>query len=241
MSEAGSVELPRWQSHKQVFGDKIVEIRDRADDPLRSASDSRWQWVLEHGGVITVSHGLIARGAPVVGDYYVRYDDGYESWSPAKAFEEGYTLLRTSGRLESHAEYELRMAGWFDKDSSYGGLMGPAIMRLVKVFANEGHSGYSAPLAIDLFSQVARFEPLLPLSGEEGEWNQVAEDCWQNKRCSHVFKDAQGNAYDSEGRLFKSKKTGGVFATQNSRVPVTFPYTPRREIVEVESVEEAET
>jgi hypothetical protein len=29
--------------------------------------------------------------APQVGGYYVRYPDGYESWSPAKAFEEGYT------------------------------------------------------------------------------------------------------------------------------------------------------
>lgn len=25
--------------------------------------------------------------------YYVVYDDGYKSWSPAKAFEEGYTKI----------------------------------------------------------------------------------------------------------------------------------------------------
>jgi hypothetical protein len=25
--------------------------------------------------------------------YYVRYEDGYESWSPTKAFEEGYTKI----------------------------------------------------------------------------------------------------------------------------------------------------
>jgi hypothetical protein len=25
-----------------------------------------------------------------VGGYYVRYNDGYDSWSPAGAFEEGY-------------------------------------------------------------------------------------------------------------------------------------------------------
>lgn len=29
--------------------------------------------------------------APAVGDYVVRYSDGYTSWSPKKAFEEGYT------------------------------------------------------------------------------------------------------------------------------------------------------
>jgi len=27
------------------------------------------------------------------GDYYVVYEDGYKSISPAKAFEEGYTLI----------------------------------------------------------------------------------------------------------------------------------------------------
>lgn len=27
---------------------------------------------------------------PQVGGYYVKYADGYESWSPAKVFEEGY-------------------------------------------------------------------------------------------------------------------------------------------------------
>jgi len=30
---------------------------------------------------------------PEVGGYYVVYKDGYKSYSPAKAFEEGYTRL----------------------------------------------------------------------------------------------------------------------------------------------------
>jgi hypothetical protein len=31
---------------------------------------------------------------PEVGWYYVQYPDGYESFSPAAAFEEGYTLIK---------------------------------------------------------------------------------------------------------------------------------------------------
>ena len=31
---------------------------------------------------------------PEVGGYYVVYEDGYKSFSPAKAFEEGYTLIK---------------------------------------------------------------------------------------------------------------------------------------------------
>lgn len=30
---------------------------------------------------------------PRIGGYYVVYDDGYKSWSPADAFEKGYTLV----------------------------------------------------------------------------------------------------------------------------------------------------
>lgn len=37
-------------------------------------------------------HEWLDKHKPEVGGYYVLYDDGYESYSPAKAFEEGYTL-----------------------------------------------------------------------------------------------------------------------------------------------------
>lgn len=30
---------------------------------------------------------------PRAGGYFVVYKDGYESWSPAEAFEEGYTRV----------------------------------------------------------------------------------------------------------------------------------------------------
>jgi len=30
---------------------------------------------------------------PAAGGYFVVYDDGYQSYSPAKAFEEGYTRI----------------------------------------------------------------------------------------------------------------------------------------------------
>lgn len=55
---------------------------------------------------------------------------------------------------------------------------------------------------------------------------------YQNKRCSHVFKDVTG-VYDSKGKLFKDKK-GDISQRRESRVYITFPYTPKTEIVEVE-------
>lgn len=41
---------------------------------------------------ITVSTEWVEKHQPEVGGYYVQYKDGYASYSPAEAFEEGYTL-----------------------------------------------------------------------------------------------------------------------------------------------------
>ena len=107
------------------------------------------------------------------------------------------------GNLEKHAERELRLAGLFDEDSDYGGMLAEAVLDMIRLFAEEGHSGASAAMTINLFSRVARFEPLTPLTGEESEWMDVTEWCpgsgvvHQNIRCSRVFRDDDG-AYDSD-------------------------------------------
>lgn len=135
--------------------------------------------------------------------------------------------------LVDFAESEMRRAGLFDKDSDYGGMLGPAILNMVKVFADEGHSGASAGIAISIFEKVARFEPLTPLTGEEDEWMEVGDDILQNRRCSHVFKE-NGAAYDSQGKVFR-EPNGSCFVGPGSRVPVTFPYVPKTEYVDREA------
>lgn len=79
-SGAPQTEMPRYQSHKQVWALKIASV-----DGLRlSFAEAGY-------APIAVKPELFARYTPVPGDYYVVYDDGYKSLSPAKAFEEGYT------------------------------------------------------------------------------------------------------------------------------------------------------
>ena len=47
-----------------------------------------------HYAEFTVSREYLFKHKPIAGGYYVRYKDGYESFSPALAFEEGYALKR---------------------------------------------------------------------------------------------------------------------------------------------------
>lgn len=138
------------------------------------------------------------------------------------------------GNIERHARHELTLTGWFDKDGMYGDMMGPAVLRLCREFADEGHSGMSAGLAINLFKEVSAFKPLAPLTGDDDEWNEVGDGVWQNRRCSHVFKEngLDGpKAYDSEGHIFR-EPDGCCYQSKDSRVYVTFPYTPKTKYVD---------
>lgn len=136
--------------------------------------------------------------------------------------------------LMDHAKRELEAAGFMSKDGFYGDMLGKAALELMEVFVKQGHSGMSAPAVAGVFGKLAMFEPLGPLTGEDDEWAEVASQngpLYQNKRCSHVFKDNDG-AYDIEGRVFR-EPSGACFTSRDSRVPVTFPYTPTREYVDV--------
>jgi hypothetical protein len=154
----------------------------------------------------------------------------------------------TMTNYERHARDEFRAAGWIDENNQFEDEMQEAIckhvLKLLDVFGDEGHSGSSAPYAINLFKKLASFEPLVPLTGEDWEWVDVAEHngatLWQNKRCSHVFKDNDG-AYDINGIVFydwyvneEGDKHKSYFTSRESRVPVTFPYTPTTEYKEYE-------
>lgn len=133
--------------------------------------------------------------------------------------------------LERYAEDELRLAGWFSPDAIYGDMMGKAVLKLVREFSAEGHSGMSAGIATGILKELLMFRPLTPLTGEAEEWTECGTGVFQNKRCSHVFME-NGKAYDIEGRIFR-EPNGAAYTNWDSRVPVAFPYTPKSEIIDV--------
>jgi len=136
----------------------------------------------------------------------------------------------------SYAESELNRIGLTDEDE-YNGMMRKHILHMIKEFADEGHSGFSAQYAIDILSKLLSFKPLTPLTGEDDEWCDVSEysgtTTYQNKRCSSVFKEGEdGEAYNIDGKVFwewYKDEDGNAFKSyygcRDSRVTVTFPYT----------------
>lgn len=153
-------------------------------------------------------------------------------------------LDRLLERLEPDSNYvehcRRELASWF-KDDGPNRWMAEHMVRMLRLFATEGHSGSSAPFAVAVFKELAMFQPWGPLTGVEDEWGEPYEPggTQQNKRCGHVFRDADGTAYDSQGRIFR-EPSGACYTSFGSRVLVTFPYTPTREYVDVPAPESSE-
>lgn len=138
-------------------------------------------------------------------------------------------ILRSKpGGLYHHAFRELPPA---DGDEMQE-LMNSQLLEIVTVFSTHGHSGFSAGYAANLIDKLLRYKPIGPLTGADSEWNQVADDMWQNRRCSHVFKGPDGRAYDINGKVFR-EPSGACFTNSESRVYVAFPYVPTTEYVDV--------
>ncbi|MHA1470576.1 MAG: DUF2829 domain-containing protein [Candidatus Asgardarchaeia archaeon] len=73
---------------------------------------------------IIVFQDYLDKHKPVVGGYWVKHKDGHESFSPAEAFESGYTLV---DRLPSQEEVEYL---WPPKIHLGSGAFGQAIQAL---------------------------------------------------------------------------------------------------------------
>ena len=107
--------------------------------------------------------------------------------------------------------------------------MAQALVDLARVFSAQGHSGFSAGWCISSVTQLLKFEPLGPLTGEEDEWCVLDYDVdmkAQNKRCSRIFRRQDGTAYDINAVVFR-EPNGGCFTGKYSRADITFPYTPK--------------
>lgn len=85
--------MPRYKCHKEVHALKIKAILDPT--PPEQESDG-WRLLVpedEGYGPFAIDPQYLHKHKPEAGGYYVVYADGYKSFSPAKAFEDGYTRI----------------------------------------------------------------------------------------------------------------------------------------------------
>ena len=86
-----SREMPKYECYKKVWALKIEAIEFEANSAedgtaiIRPADDGYAPFV--------VGREYMEKHKPEVGGYYVVYEDGYKSFSPASAFESGYTRV----------------------------------------------------------------------------------------------------------------------------------------------------
>lgn len=92
-----SREMPKYQTNKTVWALKIKEIvfdSDLAKIENRETDGSAMITPEEDGyAPFKVDETYVRKHQPKAGGYYVLYKDGYKSWFPADAFEEGYTKI----------------------------------------------------------------------------------------------------------------------------------------------------
>lgn len=145
--------------------------------------------------------------------------------------------LNDDGNLVRHAKAELAFAGYKldDQEEGPNKWMAAGLLDLMRVFSMQGHSGFSAPHCVAMFEKLASYKTLGPLTGADSEWFDHGDGMFQNIRDSRVFKQPDrfdGQAYFLDGKVFR-EPSGACYTNRDSMVPVTFPYTPTTEYVDV--------
>lgn len=90
--------------------------------------------------------------------------------------------------LVEHAKRELELIG---EDPEW--IKG--YLNVIQAFADMGHSGGSASVAIPTINKLLQFENLAPLTVNLNEWNNVGTGMWQNSRNSEAFSEDAGLTY----------------------------------------------
>lgn len=92
--------LPLWRCHKEVHAAKILRVVEHRPEPGDSCvgaclflEDPDAPGAIDTERAVMVSPEWLHKHNPLSGGYFVEYEDGYRSYSPASAFEKGYTRV----------------------------------------------------------------------------------------------------------------------------------------------------
>lgn len=79
--------MKTYQCHKRVQAAKITRITP-------ALGRGQWDLHFDDGNYVTVKQEFILKHNPHPGGYYIVYDDLHASFTPAAAFEKGYTEVK---------------------------------------------------------------------------------------------------------------------------------------------------
>lgn len=109
-------------------------------------------------------------------------------------------------RLLEHAKEELKLAGYdieapdketLDSEEDYANACAKNAYKMLEVFSNAGHSGFSAEVTLQLFNRLAKFQSLTPLTDNPDEWMKLDpnDTSWQSVRQASCFSDDDLKTY----------------------------------------------
>lgn len=93
--------------------------------------------------------------------------------------------------LVNHARRELELIG--EEPEIINGYL-----KVIQAFADMGHSGGSAFVAIPVIHELLQFHNLSPLNNDPKDWMQIEmgdDPCWQSRRRPDAFSDDGGQTY----------------------------------------------
>lgn len=120
--------MPEYKSHKTVRALKIASVQPRFEQNNRNRPCAEVVLSFEDKGFanMTLPGEYWRKHQPQPGGYLVVYEDGYMSFSPAEAFESGYTPMQGEGgpyndespeEAEKQADdFEVQKADGYDDD-----------------------------------------------------------------------------------------------------------------------------
>ena len=113
--------------------------------------------------------------------------------------------------LVEHARRELELLG--EDPATIEGLV-----KVVQAFADMGHSGGSASVAIPMLTELLQHKNLTPITANPDEWYYHGPDVWdgtngvwQNKRNGALFSTDGGNTYYSVDDLNRISQTSEAY------------------------------
>jgi hypothetical protein len=104
--------------------------------------------------------------------------------------------------LVNHARRELEIIG--EEPETIEGYL-----KVIQAFADMGHSGGSAMVAIPVINELLQYNNLAPITNNPEDWMDVANLLWQCKRNPRLFSVDGGKTYydvDNKGVTIVAKE-----------------------------------